>query len=118
MVLSLWIGHLYIIIEMILLSAVERFIRLVRKKSKKKTKKKNVSDTDSDESEYIEDDPAEESVRVAAMLEEDCFEEGYIEEGYVEEGSDHEDFFENDLDKDEAVFPKDAKGRHRRRKSL
>ena len=52
-------------------------------------------------------------MRVAAMLEEDCFEEGYIEEG-----SDHEDFFEYDLDKDEAVFPKDAKGRHRRRKSL
>ena len=117
-VLSLWIGHLYIIIEMILLSAVERFIRLVRKKSKKKTKKKNVSDTDSDESEYIEDDPAEESVREAAMLEEDCFEEGYIEESYIEEDPDHEDFFENDLDKDEAVFPKDAKGRHRRRKSL
>ena len=66
----------------------------------------------------IEDDPAEESVREAAMLEEDCFEEGYIEESYIEEDPDHEDFFENDLDKDEAVFPKDAKGRHRRRKSL
>ncbi len=96
-VLSLYIAHVYVIIEMIILSAAERLIRFIHEKKKKKEEADDENEDDQDdndqdeshEEEYEEDyeDDYDEDY-------EDDYDEDYIEEDYIED--DEDDYVEND----------------------
>ena len=88
-VLSLYIAHLYVIIEMIFLSAAERLIRFIHEKKKQKEGSDDEDDQDEEREEEYDEDYDEADY-------EDDYDEDYIEEyedDYVEndDGSGKED---------------------------
>ena len=87
-VLSLYIAHLYVIIEMIFLSAVERLIRFIheKKKQKEEADSENEDDRDDDDQDESREEEYEEDY-------EEDYDEDY-DEDYIEEYED--DYVEND----------------------
>lgn len=81
-VLSLYIAHLYVIIEMIFLSAAERLIRFIHEKKKQKEGSDDEDDQDEEREEEYDEDYDEADY-------EDDYDEDYIEE-------DEDDYVEND----------------------